>query len=185
MTPCGNSADGIAKDALGPALVEFLTIDRQAPSKGATVPLETGSLIIIGPLTEVTQELSLAKGVDQAAVESGDYSSVQIGNRGTYYDDLINEQGEKIGTVFGSAEAVYRRPSDGHVFSWYHEEITLPDGTAVYDGPMDVTLARQGGLMRGPIIGTGGLYEGLLGTREIKSAHARLLTDVKFVFFPG
>jgi Allene oxide cyclase barrel like domain len=149
------------------------------------VPLDTESLIVIGPLTEVTQELALVQEVDQAAVEGGDYSSVQIGSHGTYRDDLIDERGEKIGTVFGYAEAVYRRPSDGHVFSWYHEEITLPDGTAVYDGPLDTTLARQGGLTRVPIVGTGGRYEGLLGTREIKVKHAKLLNDVKFIFFPG
>ncbi len=147
--------------------------------------VQTTDLIVIGPLTEVTQELKMVSSVDQDAVETGDYASVKIGDSGTYFDHLIDADGQKVGEVFGRAEAVYRRESDGHFFSWYREEITLPDGTALYEGPLDTTAAIAGGVVRAPIVGTGGRYEGLLGLREVRVANAKLLTDVKFVFFPG
>jgi Allene oxide cyclase barrel like domain len=132
-------------------------------------------LIIIGPLTEVTTELK---------VGDGTLGAPKVGDYGTYQDDLIDADGNKIGEVFGRAEGVYQRPSDGHLFSWYVEDITLPDGTAVYEGPLDVTLAQTGAPLRVPIVGTGGKYDGLLGTREVTVVDPKRYVDVKFVFFP-
>jgi len=146
--------------------------------------LQTSELIVVGPVTEVTQDIQLTGDLDQGAIEAGDYSSIKIGTLGTYFDHLIDADGQKIGELFGRAEAIYKRESDGHLFNWYHEEITLEDGTALYDGPLDTTEARKGGITRLPIIGTGGRYEGLLGVRELRVTNARLLNDVKFIFFP-
>ncbi|MEX5634711.1 allene oxide cyclase barrel-like domain-containing protein [Parafrankia sp. FMc2] len=132
-------------------------------------------LIIIGPLTEVTTELKLGDGV---------LGAPKVGDYGTYQDDLIDADDKKIGEVFGRAEGVYQRPSDGHLFSWYVEDITLPDGTATYEGPLDVTAAQSSVLLRFPIVGTGGRYEGLLGVREARVLNPKLYVDVRFVFFP-
>jgi len=109
---------------------------------------------------------------------------MKIGDYGTYQDDLLDADEKKVGEVFGTAELVYQRPSDGHFFGWYIEEITFPDGTARYDGPLDTTLARTGVPVKIPIVGTSGRYEGLLGTREATIIHSKLYVNVKFVFFP-
>ena len=138
------------------------------------MPTTPSGLIVIGPLTEVTTELKT----------DADPDAPKIGDYGTYQDDLIDADGNKIGEVFGRAEAVYIRPSDGHSFAWYIEDITLPDGTASYEGPLDTTLARTGTPVRVPIVGTGGRYAGLLGTREVTIVNSKLYVDVKFVFFP-
>jgi hypothetical protein len=145
----------------------------------------TDQIIVVGPLTEVTREIQMHSAADEKSVEAGDYTAVKIGDYGTYEDDLIDADGQKIGTLSGKVEVLYQRPSDDHVICWYREEIRLPDGTALFDGAMDFTAAIHGELMRGLIVGTGGRYQGMIGIREVRSVNAKLLTDVRHIFFPN
>lgn len=66
----------------------------------------------------------------------------QIGQTGTFDDELFDEAGKLIGTSHGSFRIEYVRPGDGGLMTYYTEDITLEDGTIHAEGWADFNDVR-------------------------------------------
>ncbi|MFF3072556.1 hypothetical protein [Kitasatospora sp. NPDC057936] len=111
-------------------------------------------------------------------VEVGD---PQVGQTGTFDDELFDESGKLIGTSHGSFRIEYARPGDGGLMTYYSEDLTFEDGTVHAEGWADFNDVRTSEWVFYPAVGTGGRYEGLTGFRKWRmtgiraSAEARIL----------
>ncbi len=118
----------------------------------------------------------VVKVVDDVTVEDP-----QIGQTGTFDDEIYDESGKLLGTSHGSFEIKYVRPGDGGLLTYYTEDITLEDGTIHAEGWADFNDVRTSEWVFYPATGTGGRYEGLTGFRKWRmtgvraSAEARIL----------
>ncbi|NJP45186.1 allene oxide cyclase barrel-like domain-containing protein [Actinacidiphila epipremni] len=105
----------------------------------------------------------------------------QIGQGGTFDDELYDEGGKLIGTAHGTFTIRYIRPGDNGLLSWYSEDITLEDGTIHAEGWADFNDVKTSKWVFYPAVGTSGRYEGLTGFRSWRmtgvraSAEARIL----------
>ncbi|WP_066363831.1 allene oxide cyclase barrel-like domain-containing protein [Herbidospora mongoliensis] len=105
----------------------------------------------------------------------------QIGQVGTFDDEIYDEDGNLLGTSHGSFKIEYVRPGDGGLMTYYTEDITLTDGTIHAEGWADFNDVRTSEWVYYPATGTGGRYEGLTGFRTWRmtgvraSAEARIL----------
>ena len=89
----------------------------------------------------------------------------KVGDALIYFDEIYDADGATIGHVVGMATATEVLPN-GHLMTHYEEAIELPDGTLRSSGDQDRQLMLAGELVRHEVVGTGGKYLGLTGTRE-------------------
>lgn len=105
----------------------------------------------------------------------------QIGQTGTFDDEIYDESGTLLGTSHGSFRIEYVRPGDGGLMTYYTEDLTLTDGTIHAEGWADFNDVRTSEWVFYPATGTGGRYKGLTGFRTWRmtgvraSAEARIL----------
>ncbi|MEU6811649.1 hypothetical protein ABZ920_22205 [Streptomyces sp. NPDC046831] len=105
----------------------------------------------------------------------------QIGQGGTFDDELYDETGQLIGTSHGTFTIKYVRPGDDGLLTYYSEDITLEDGTIHAEGWADFHDVRTSEWVFYPATGTSGRYAGLTGFRKWRmtgvraSAEARIL----------
>ncbi|MFH8409404.1 hypothetical protein ACH4FX_32165 [Streptomyces sp. NPDC018019] len=104
-----------------------------------------------------------------------------VGDRNTHADRLTDADGTAVGTITGSGWKVYEHPRDGHVLSYYREEIAFPDGTVQTSGWMDSTAVWGGQWQNLHAVGTGGAYLGLVGVRQIRQEEPRRLFRANIV----
>jgi hypothetical protein len=88
-----------------------------------------------------------------------------VGSAAVYYDNIYNAAGMTIGHAVGYVEAIYKRPSDGHIFTRYHESIELPGGTLADSGTVDRTAMLAGAWVHFNLHGTSGKFLGASGSR--------------------
>jgi hypothetical protein len=85
------------------------------------------------------------------------------------YWDTYTYHGKFFGTVHGSGQDLYVRPSDGHLIGYYTEDLNLVGGFVRTYGLVDVTaeyvLHEQATLTA---VGNSGRFAGLTGTRQWK-----------------
>ncbi|WP_316784281.1 allene oxide cyclase barrel-like domain-containing protein [Streptomyces sasae] len=125
--------------------------------------------------------LRVPKEIVVKVVDDVDVADPQVGQTGTFDDELYDETGELIGTSHGSFRIEYVRPGDGGLLTYYAEDITLRDGTVHAEGWADFKDVRTSEWVYYPATGTGGRYAGLTGFRKWRmtgvraSAEARIL----------
>lgn len=142
-----------------------------------------------GPLPDVAQ----TKSAEGCVVRVGlaEHADIQfhaatttgptVGDHNSHMDRLMDAQGTAAGTITGSGWKVYQRPDDGHVLSYYREEIELPDGTAQTSGWMDSTAVWAGEWQTLHAVGTSGALLGLVGVRQIRQEKPRELFRANLV----
>ena len=114
-------------------------------------------------------------------VDDVDVADPQVGQVGTFDDELFDVDGNQIGTSHGSFRIEYVRPTDGGLLTYYTEDITLDDGVIHAEGWADFNDVRTSKWVFYPATGVSGRYAGKTGYRAWrmtgvrKSAEARIL----------
>ncbi|WP_145932797.1 allene oxide cyclase barrel-like domain-containing protein [Amycolatopsis bartoniae] len=119
---------------------------------------------------------------EEAHIEfrAADAHGPTVGDHNSHNDLLTDPSGREIGTIVGNGWKVYRRP-DGHVISYYQEEITLDAGTIRTSGWMDSTAVWSGAWQSLHAVGIGGDLLGMVGVRQIRQVRARELFTANIV----
>jgi len=104
-----------------------------------------------------------------------------VGDHNSHVDRLTDASGSAVGTITGGGWKVYERPYDGHVLSYYREEIEFPDGAVQTSGWMDSTAVWSGEWQTLHAVGTSGRYLGLIGVRQIRQEIPRELFRANIV----
>lgn len=125
--------------------------------------------------------IRVPKEVVAKVVDDVDVANPQVGQRGTFDDEIFDETGRLLGTSHGSFRIEYVRPGDNGLMTYYTEDINLEDGAIHAEGWADFNDVRTSEWVFYPATGTGGRYEGLTGFRKWRmtgvraSAEARIL----------
>ncbi|KNB50308.1 hypothetical protein AC230_23785 [Streptomyces caatingaensis] len=123
----------------------------------------------------------LAEHADIRFHVAGTPAGPTVGDHNSHTDKLADASGTVLGTITGSGWKIYERPSDGHVLSYYREEIEFADGTIQTSGWMDSTAVWAGEWQTLHAVGTGGAYLGLIGVRQIRQEIPRELFRANIV----
>ncbi|WUI00909.1 hypothetical protein OHR68_03560 [Spirillospora sp. NBC_00431] len=90
---------------------------------------------------------------------------MQVGDSGSFYDNIYDASGKTIGNVVGVVTAIYKN-SDGHLMTKYAEAVKLPGGMVRAEGWADRTVVWQNKTVRYRAYGLTGKYAGKVGYRE-------------------
>lgn len=85
------------------------------------------------------------------------------GDSFTFTSDVLDPAGRPVGRIVGSSRVLSVLPG-GRILSFIDETITLADGTLRNFGPYDQTTYQAGGRVVVLAVGTGGRYQGRVGT---------------------
>lgn len=117
--------------------------------------------------TRVVLENLTEKTIRFESVGSGNIA-MQVGDGGTFYNDIYDADDNIVGNTVGIVIAVSQDPSDQHVLTEYVEAIQLPEGTLRTSGIVDRIAMFGGAPIVLDVVGTGGAYLGMTGTRECR-----------------
>lgn len=130
-------------------------------------------------LDDVTEQTLRFEAIGSGQIE------MRIGDAGTFYNEIYDENDTVVGRTVGITVAVYRRESDGHLMNDYKEAILLPEGTVCTTGTIDRDALLRGEPVRLTAVGVGGTLGGLTGTREVRllppyppTPHSRVHTKI-------
>ncbi|MDF3293937.1 allene oxide cyclase barrel-like domain-containing protein [Streptomyces silvisoli] len=152
------------------------------PSTPAMCPQCLAALDGLAPKTapaarggECFIQTHLAENADIRIHSAASSARPTVGDRNSHSDKITDASGRVVGTITGSGWKVYERAHDGHVLSYYREEIEFADGTVQTSGWMDSTAVWAGEWQSLHAVGTGGAYLGLIGVRQIRQEIPREL----------
>jgi len=123
------------------------------------VTQSTATQIVLDNLTEQTIRFE--------SVGSGNIA-MQVGDGGTFYNNIYDADDNIVGNTVGMVIAVSQRASDQHVLTEYVEVIQLADGMLRTSGTVDRIAMFGGAPIRLDVVGIGGAYVGMTGTRECR-----------------
>ncbi|WP_198541790.1 allene oxide cyclase barrel-like domain-containing protein [Parafrankia colletiae] len=89
----------------------------------------------------------------------------QVGQIGSYYDELYDSSRELLGITIGRYEIRYKKVG-GAVLTYYSEDLFLRDGIIHAEGWADFNDVKNGVWVGYPAVGLDGVYRGLDGRRE-------------------
>jgi hypothetical protein len=114
-------------------------------------------------------------------VDNVDVAAPQLGQSGTFDDELYDSSGELVGTSKGSFRIEYERPVDGGLMTYYQEEIRFADGVVRAEGWADFNDVKAGKWVFYPAVGISGSYEGKSGYRQWRMTGVRQSAEAKIM----
>jgi hypothetical protein len=132
-----------------------------APAAWASETAESGGCLHFG-LSERT-----VRTMTNAAKLPDDWDA---GTMATYFDDVYDDAGNRVGTTVGTMSIISKDPVDGHLNEYLSEQIMLPDGAITARGGFSRKAALDQQWLGYPAVGTGGRYTGMTGTRAFRIA---------------
>lgn len=94
--------------------------------------------------------------------------AMEIGDGGTFYNEIYDEKDNVIGRTVGITVAVSRDAETGHLRNEYKEAIHLAEGTVSTVGTVDRDAMMTGAWVTFEAAGISGSLRGLHGVRECR-----------------
>jgi hypothetical protein len=112
--------------------------------------------------------LTAVKEVSHLTIHVPEGQSEGPGSSVTYYSDLLDADGTKIGTTVDGFGLVFIDPADARLKEVVQATDTFADGTVFWTGVVDIAAISQGEPQSATAFGATGRYRGMVGTRTIR-----------------